>query len=268
MMLIVFGLPLSFSLYLSFRGWTAARSITGGDFVGFENYAYLLGDPAFIQSLILTNILTVVTVFFEVLLGLCIALALNREIPFVQVARTILIMPMMMTPIVAAMCWKLLFDPQYGLINYLLGTEHVWLGDRYLAPIAISLVNVWQSTPYVALLLLAGLRSIPSDPYEAAAIDGANRWQQFWHITLPALQPTLLVAILLRTIFEFRTFENVYVMTGGGPGGATNVMSIFTYMLTFIQFDFTLGAASSWLMLLSSFVLCAIPILFFRLVGR
>ena len=95
-------------------------------------------------------------------------------------------------------------------------------------------------------MLLAGLRSIPSDPYEAASIDGAGPWRQFWHITLPALQPTLLVAILLRTIFEFRTFENVYVMTGGGPGGATNVMSIFTYMLTFIQFDFTLGAAASW----------------------
>jgi multiple sugar transport system permease protein len=267
-MVIIFGLPLLFSLYLSTRGWTPERSLSGGAFVGFENFAYLLSEKAFRDSLLLTNLMTICCVTLEVTLGLGIALALNRELPLISTARTVLIMPMMMTPLVAALCWKLLLDPQYGLVNYMLGTQNVWLGDPVMARISVGLVNVWQNTPYVALLLLAGLRSIPTDPYEAASIDGANAWQRFRYITLPALQPTLLVAILLRTIFEFRTFENVYVLTGGGPGGATNVLSIYTYMLTFVQFDFTLGAAASWITLIASFALCMVPIVVFRFIGR
>ncbi len=163
---------------------------------------------------------------------------------------------MMMTPIVAALCWKLLLDPEYGLIDYLLGKKIVWIGDPFWAPIAVGLVNVWQNAPYAAILLLAGLRSLPSEPREAASIDGASRLQVFWHITVPLLRPVILVAVLLRVIFEFRAFDNVYVMTGGGPAGATNLLSILTYMITFGQFDFTLGAATSWVMLFVSLLLC------------
>ena len=118
------------------------------------------------------------------------------------------------------------------------------------------MVNVWQNAPYVAILLLAGLRSLPHEPVEAACIDGASRWQMFWHITLPLLRPYLLVALLLRMIFEFRSFDNVYVMTSGGPANATMMLSMYTYLASFVRFDLSLGAASSWMMLLISLVLC------------
>lgn len=267
-MLLVFGLPLAFSFYLSFQGWTATRSLFGGGFVGLENYELLLTEPAFLGSLLLTVIYTVATVAAEMCLGMAVALLLNRELPLMKLARSLLIMPMMMTPIVAALCWKLLLDPEYGFVNFLLGQDIVWLGEPSLAPFSVALVNIWQNTPYVAILLLAGLRSLPTDPVEAAQIDGANRFQIFLSITLPALRPAILVALLLRTIFEFRTFDNVYVMTGGGPAGATNVLSIYTYSLTFGQFDFTLGSASSWIMLVTSVCLCAVPVLFFRYMER
>lgn len=263
-MLLVFGMPLGFSFYLSFQGWSPTRSLLGGGFIGFQNYQLMLTDPAFQHSLILTLGYTLVTVSLELVLGLGVALLLNKDVPFIGFFRTILIMPMMMTPIVAALCWRLLLDPEYGLINYLIGAKIVWVGEPKLALFSVALVNVWQNVPYVAILLLAGLRSLPSDPREAAAIDGANRWQVFWNITLPALRPAIMVALLLRVIFEFRAFDNVYVMTGGGPGGATNLLSIFTYLLTFGQFDFTFGATSSWIMLIVCLLLCLIPMALFR----
>lgn len=263
-MLVIFGLPLAFSFYLSFRGWTATRSLFGGDFVGFENYQLLFTEPAFVSSLIVTIVYTVVVVALEMVIGLGIAIMLNKEVPLIKFIRAILIMPMMMTPIVAALCWKLLLDPEYGLVNFLIGQKIVWVGDPFWAPIAVAIVNVWQNAPYVAILLLAGLRSLPEEPREAASIDGANGWQSFWYVTLPALRPAILVALLLRTIFEFRSFDNVYVMTGGGPAGATNLLSIYTYTLTFGQFDFAMGAASSWIMLVTALLLCLVPILVFR----
>lgn len=267
-MLLIFGAPLVFSFYLSLQGWTATRSIFGGGFVGFANYRMLLAEPAFISSLVLTVTYTLITVSLEMVIGMGVASLLNKDVPFMRVARSILIMPMMMTPIVAALSWRLLLDPEYGLINAIIGQKIVWIGDPFWAPISVGLVNVWQNVPYVAILLLAGLRSLPTDPVEAAQIDGATRWQTFWYVTLPALRPAILVALLLRVIFEFRSFDNVYVMTGGGPAGATNLLSIYTYGLTFVQFDFTFGAAASWAMLACSVVLCALPILFFRFLER
>lgn len=267
-MFIVFGIPLGFSFYLSLHGWTPTPSLGGGPFVGLQNYIFLLEDSKFIQSTIFTIVYTVVVVSIELLVGLSIALLLNQEVPLIRMARSVLAIPMMVTPIVAALCWKLLLDPQYGFINYLIGQKLGWTGDPFLAPITVAIVNVWQNAPYVGILLLAGLRSLPSDPKEAAAIDGASAWQTFWNITLPGLRPMILVALLLRTIFEFRTFENVYVLTGGGPAGATNVLSIYTYGITFGQLDFTYGAASSWMMLVTVAILCSIPILLFRAMDR
>jgi len=124
------------------------------------------------------------------------------------------------------------------------------------ALISVIVVNLWQNAPYVAVLLLAGLRSLPSEPVEAASIDGASVWQVFWHVTLPLLRPYILVALLLRTIFEFRAFDNIYVMTSGGPANATMSLSMFTYLASFVKFDLSLGAAASWLMLFMCLLLC------------
>jgi multiple sugar transport system permease protein len=263
-MVLIFGLPLLFSLYLSFTGWSLGQELLGGEFVGFANYQDLLDDPVFLGSLGITFGFTAAAVAAQLGLGLVIALLLNVDLPCMRVFRTALIVPMMITPIVGALCWKLLLDPSHGVFNYWIGERIVWLGMPATALAAVWLVNVWHSTPYVALILLAGLRSLPSEPREAAAIDGASRLQMFRHVTLPLLRPYLLVALLLRTIFEFRAFDNIYAMTGGGPANSTMVLSMFTYLVSFVRFDFSLGAAASWMMLLMSMLMCLVFIAVIR----
>ncbi|MBP1884520.1 carbohydrate ABC transporter permease [Sinorhizobium mexicanum] len=259
--LLVFGIPLTFSLLLSFQGWTIDSALLAGRFVGLANYEDLFTDTLFRSSLLLTIGYTLSTVTLELLCGLGVALLLNSRVPFVRIFRTALIIPMMITPIVAALTWKLLLDPSYGLVNAILGTKTVWLGDPNLALIAVGIVNIWQNTPFVAILLLAGLQSLPSEPVEAAAVDGANSWQTFRHVTLPLLMPYVVVAVLLRTIFEFRSFENIWVMTGGGPANATKLLSVYTFEASFLSFDLTLAAASSWVMLFIVLIFCVFFIL-------
>ncbi len=256
MMLLIFGLPLLFSLYLSFEGWSPDQGLFSGSFTGTANFEDLLTDPQFIKSLSVTFLYTAVTVAAELACGLGIALLLNIDLPLIGLFRTALVVPMMITPIVAALCWKLLLDPDHGVVNYWIGSHIVWLGRPDTALISVMVVNLWQNAPYVAVLLLAGLRSLPSEPVEAASIDGASRWQVFWHITLPLLRPYVLVALLLRTIFEFRAFDNIYVMTSGGPANATMTLSMFTYLASFVRFDLSLGAAASWMMLVMCLLLC------------
>jgi multiple sugar transport system permease protein len=258
LMLCVFGLPLIFSGFLSFQGWAPELGLFDGKFVGTDNYEDLFTDPAFLGSIRLTLIYTAATVGAELACGLGIALLLNIDLPYIAIFRTLLIVPMMITPVVAAFCWKLLLDPDHGVIDYFLGQHIVWLGLPATALFAVALVSVWQNVPYVSILLLAGLRSLPHEPVEAARIDGASVWQIFRHITIPLLRPYIVVALLLRTIFEFRAFDNIYVLTGGGPANATMTLSQFTYLASFVRFDLSLGAAASWAMLAMSMVLCAV----------
>src|SRR5499427_10051052 len=179
-MLGVFGMPLAFSFYLSFTGYSQGQRLFSGGYVGLENYQDLLSDPVFTGSIAITLVYTAAAVTAEMVLGLGIALLLNIDLPGIRICRTALIIPMMVTPIVGALCWKLLLDPSHGVINHWIGQQIVWLGRPDTALAAIWIVGVWQSTPYVMLILLAGLRSLPSEPMEAAAIDGASRWQVIW----------------------------------------------------------------------------------------
>src|SRR5258706_11124632 len=196
MMVGVFGLPLVFSLHLSFTAWGLEQPLFAGRFVGLANYDDLLTNPVFKNAIFITFGYTAATVAAQMLLGLGIALLLNVELPGMRVFRTALIVPMMITPIVGALCWKLLLDPSHGVLNEWIGQQTVWLRRSDTALAAVWLVGAWQSTPYVTLILLAGLRSLPSEPLEAASIDGASRRQAFWHVTLPLLRPYLLVALL------------------------------------------------------------------------
>jgi multiple sugar transport system permease protein len=262
--ILVFGIPLIFSFWLSLSGWSIKQSLFGGRFLGIGNYQDLFDDPAFVNSLVRTLAYTATTVAAELACGLGIALLLNLDLPLIGFFRTALIVPMMMTPIVAALCWKMLLDPQYGIVDYIIGSPVLWLGRPLLAFVAVAFVNVWQNAPYVAILLLAGLRSQPSEPVEAAAIDGASRRQVFWHVTLPLLRPYIVVALLLRTIFEFRSFDNVYVMTAGGPADATSVLSIYTYVTSFQSADMNLASAASWVMLAIALVFCVGFVIFIR----
>jgi multiple sugar transport system permease protein len=255
LMLLVFGIPLLFSAWLSTEAWSPDQSLFGGTFAGADNYQDLLTDPDFTGTLVLTLEYTAAVVAAELGVGLGIALLLNIDLPWIGLFRTLLIVPMMITPVVAAFCWKLLLDPDHGVVNFFIRQHIVWLGRPDTALLSVAVVNIWQNAPYVAILLLAGLRSLPHEPIEAARIDGASRLQIFRHITVPLLRPYLLVALLLRMIFEFRSFDNVYVMTSGGPANATMLLSMYTYLASFVRFDLSLGAAAAWMMLLISLVM-------------
>ncbi|CAN7210612.1 sugar ABC transporter permease [Phyllobacterium sp. LjRoot231] len=248
------------SLIMSFVAWSIDQPVSEAAFVGLRNYRDLFADPVFVASLWLTLGYTAATVCLEILIGLAIALLLNLDLPFIRFFRIALIVPMMVTPIVAALCWKLLLDPTYGLVDYLMGSPVIWLGNPTLALITVGGVSVWQNAPFVALLILAGLQSLPKEIIEAATIDGATKIALFRHITLPLLSPYLLVATLLRIIFEFRAFDNVYVMTAGGPANATLVLSIYVYHTSFFSFDLTLASAASWIMLAIVLTVCLLLI--------
>jgi multiple sugar transport system permease protein len=256
-MVVIFGVPLLCSLVLSTVGWRTQPSLSAHEFDYGRTFIHLLTDDRFRSSVMLTVGYTAATVAAEVLLGLGMALLLNMELRFIGLLRTIIVIPMAMTPVVAALTWKLLLDPNAGLIDAIIGRPIVWLGTPMTARLAIAGVNVWQNAPYVALLLLAGLRSLPREPFESALLDGASSWQRFRYVTLPLLRPYILIASLLRTIFEFRAFDYVYVMTSGGPADSTMVLSMFTYLVSFVQSDLSLGAAASWVMLLCVLPVCA-----------
>lgn len=245
--------PYCLNLYLSFTHWRG-----GFDppvLTGLANFRFLLTYPNFWNSAILSGLFTVAAVVFEVALGLGLALLLNRNLPGTPFFRTALIIPMVMTPAVSALTWKtLIYDANWGLLNYLVslvgGGRHAWLAESHLAMATVIAMDVWHWTPFTTLVMLAGLASLPRELYEAAAIDRANAWQRLWHITLPLLAPVLLVATMFRTMDAFRTFDVIFIMTGGGPGRVTETLPLLIYQIVFSFSDFGAGAAVGMLMLL------------------
>jgi multiple sugar transport system permease protein len=258
---LIFVIPLAVSLGLSVFGQASSAELIPSRFVGLRNYSDLVGDSDFLATVGRTLTYTFFAVLFEVVLGFLMALVLNVEMRFMHIARTILIVPMMMTPIVAALMWKLGFDVNHGFVNHVVPTNIIWLGSAVPAFVAMVTVNVWQNAPYVALILLAGLRAMPQELLDAATVDGATRLQRIVHVVIPTLAPHLLLAVFLRTIFEFRAFENIYVLTGGGPGTSTMVLSVFTYVTSFVSFDLGLSAAAAWLTLVLTLLLCGLLLL-------
>ena len=198
-------LPLAFSFYVSFHRWDLTIVPSRLSWVGLRNYASLLASAEFWRVLQFTLVYTFACVAGELVLGLALALLLNRARFGQGVFISLLILPMMMAPIVTGLAWRLMFNPTYGAINQIfhLGTT-AWLGDIWLAKLAVIVATIWQETPFVMVLLLAGLRSLPKEPFEAAVIDGAGWWQTLWYITLPLLKPVIMVTMLIRTIFEVR----------------------------------------------------------------
>lgn len=246
--------PLGYSLVLSLHAWTmGARQ--GWQFVGLSNFAMILrADPYFWTSVRVTLTYVGAAVGLELLLGLGIALLLHKRASGGGTVQTLLILPTMMTPVVVGIVWRLLYNPELGLLNYALSGLGIprqnWLGDLQTAMAAVVAADVWEWTPFVALVLLAGLRAMPVEPFEASAIDGASSWQVFRYITLPLLRPTLLVALLLRLMDAFKTFDLVFVLTKGGPGMSTEVLSYYTYRYGFKFFHMGYASALSYFLLI------------------
>jgi multiple sugar transport system permease protein len=238
-------------------------------FLGTENYQALFADRAFYQALLFTLLFTFVSVPLEVVLGLVFALVLNHPLPGRGLLRAAVLVPWAIPAAVSGRAFELIYNFNYGLANYLaltLGLSDVpvnWLGSSYGAFASLIIADAWRTTPFVAIILLAGLAAIPKDLYRQATIDGAGSLQQFARVTLPLLRPVLMVALLFRTVDALRVFDVVYVITGGGPGGSTNALSLYGYQY-FLSGDFGYGSAISVVLFAVALVL---SLLYVRLSG-
>lgn len=217
-------------------------------FVGMGNYRFLMIDHRFWNSLGNTIYFTVVSVALELILGLAIAVLLDRPFRGRGWMRAIILIPWAIPTVVSAKMWEWIYNVEFGVLNYLLITMSLtdepvnWLGDPFWAIHAAILMDVWKTTPFVTILLLAGLKMVPRDLYLAARVDGAGPWAVFRHITLPSLKPMILVVLLFRTLDAFRVFDAIYVLTGGGPANTTETLSIYTYKLLFQTLQFGYGS--------------------------
>ncbi len=222
--------PIGYMIYASFLDWNPSQRIGEAEWVGLRNYATLLQDDSFRESLSVTLIFAAVVVSVEMVLGVGLALLLDRNIRGLSVLRTLFILPMMIAPIVVGLMWRYMYHPTVGTFNRTLtslGLEPVpWLSDGWWALTSVIIADIWQWTPFIFILSLAALQSLPRSALEAARIDGATGWQQIWYIKLPLMMPVLIVTCLLRLIDAFKVLEVILVLTNGGPGLSTEILSL------------------------------------------
>lgn len=256
--LVMMVFPIIYTVWNSMTPW----SISAGRpavFFGLENYQKLPDDSRFVASIGRTFYFTVIAVSIEVILGVSIALFLNREFRFKRIINSIMLLPMMATPVAIAMVWLLMYVPTTGIVNFVLRSlglpEGLWVYNAQSVIPALALVDIWEWTPMIILISLAGLTALPHDPFEAARVDGASTWQTIRYITLPMLMPTISVATLLRLIDAIKTFDIIYTMTQGGPGFTSETMNIYAFIQAFQYFNF--GYASSILVIFFAIVLGA-----------
>lgn len=248
LLLLVFAYPIGRAFWESFFTKNLGSELQPV-FSGVENYTRMAFDGRFWGSLRNTTIFTVASVVLELLIGMGIALVLNQAFRGRGAIRTIAILPWALPTALIALAWTWIFNDQYGVVNDILRrlglieTGINWLGEPTLAMIAVIIADVWKTTPFISILLLAGLQSISNDLYEAHALDGATAWQSFRQITLPLLMPQILIAGLFRFAQAFGIFDLIAVMTGGGPGGATETVSLYVYATVMRYLDFGYGAA-------------------------
>jgi len=257
-LMVVF--PLLYMIYLSFTDWKMGAATP--NLIGFKNYAAVLADKQFWADTKNTFYLAFLSVAVELILGTFVAVILNRPFFGKNVVKTLFLLPMVATPIAMGMVWQLIYDPTLGVANYLLdflGIDPVmWLVDPNLVLKSIALIEVWEWTPMVMLIVLAGMAGMPADVYEAAKVDGANRFQIFRRVTLPLLRPTLIVTALMRIIDALKTFDIIYATTEGGPLKASETVNLYAYKSIFSYFKMGRGSALIICFLLEIGLVCAL----------
>ncbi len=253
--------PLIYSLGVSLFQVTLGRPAT---FIGLSNYREILIDPAFWHAAAVTGVITIAAVTLEVVLGVVIGLILNRQLPGLGLVRLIVYFPMMLSPLVMGYFWRFMLDRSLGVVNWMLRVVGIhplgWLIEAKLALVSIIMVDVWQWTPFVILLVMAGLQTVPPELYEISTLDRASTWMQFRRITLPFLRTPLMLAVLFRTIDTLKLFDTVFIMTGGGPGDFTQTLSVMDFKIGFTYFNVGKAAALSWLIVVIITVLATLLI--------
>ena len=242
--LLVILFPWFFTLFMSVHDW----KVTGDTpFVGLANYAKMLSDERFLSAVTRTLWFTAASVIAPLLLGVWAAVCFASNFKFRGLARTLFVLPMMATPVAISLVWTMMFHPQLGVLNYILTRmglpPSTWVYDAATVIPTLVMVETWQWTPLVMLIVLGGIASLPTDPYEAAILDGASSWQMFRHITLPLVRPFIMVAAVIRLIDALKTFDTIYVITLGGPGTASETINIMLYQTAFAYYDLGYGSA-------------------------
>jgi len=236
--------PWIFTLYMSVHDWKVSGATP---FVGMANYAKMLTDDRFQWAMVRTLVFTAASVIAPMLLGVWAAVCFASNFRLRGLARTIFVLPMMATPVAIALVWTMMFHPQLGVLNYLLSViglpPSAWVYDSATVIPTLVMVETWQWTPLVMLIVLGGIASLPQDPYEAAILDGANAWQMFCHITLPLAWPFIVVAAVIRMIDALKAFDTIYVITLGGPGTSSETLNILLYQTAFAYYDLGYGSA-------------------------
>jgi multiple sugar transport system permease protein len=252
----------------SFRDWSLHDPKR--TWIGLANYAHVLGDPEFI-GIVLPNTFgfMVASVSCSLVFGLLVALTLNQRWPGRALMQSIVLLPLMVAPVIAAIMIRWMFNDQFGVVNAALGGMGIapvsWLTQRWTAFSVILLTDVWLWTPWFALILLAGLQSLPPEPFEAAQIDAAGPWRTFRYITLPMLRPVMVVCIVIRSIDAFRTFDIVWTITGGGPARATELFSIYAYVESFQFLNLGRGSAAA---VIGAIIIVIFAMLLYRILNR
>lgn len=261
--LFVIIYPLFYSFFLTFHKFTIGMD--SPRYIGLRNYVSLFSDTRLLHSLYLSIAFTCIALILEFLIGLGLALLVDKVIRGRSMIISILIIPMGVMPVVIGLVWRMLYHPSYGVVNHVLTTlgfkGPLWLASTRWALPALILSDIWQWTPYIFLVILAGLQSLPKEPFEAAKIDGASSWQMFHQVCFPLLRPVILVVLLLRAMDLIKEFDKVYTLTGGGPGSATEIMSYYVYKIGFKYFKMGYGATCSFLIL---FVIAALSFILIK----
>jgi multiple sugar transport system permease protein len=269
-LLLFIALPIGQSIFLSLHRIIIGLPQLKTPFVGLGNYKQLLTDPVAWDSFWITIIFVGTTTFFELLIGLLLALLINHRFPGRGGLRACILIPWAIPTVVAAQMWRFLLNDAYGMVNYAVfgsETSHYipWLAQPATALVAIIIADIWKTSSFAALLILAGLQVIPEEIYQAAKVDGAVVWRRFWHITWPLIRPALLVALLFRTIDAFRVFDIAFVMTQGGPADATNVLQLYGYKKMFVEGWMGYGSTLSVCIFI---MVLFLAIIYVRMVGR
>jgi multiple sugar transport system permease protein len=260
--------PIAIGANASFRDWALYNPKK--TWVGLAHYQAVLSDPEFLRVVLPNTFLFMfASVLGALVLGLALALLLNRPFAGQKLVQTVLLVPLMVAPVIAAIMMRWMFNDQFGIVNAVLeglGLDgQPWLVERWTAFGVILMTDIWLWTPWYTLLLLAGLQSLPREPFEAAAIDGTSTWRMFTHLTLPMLRPVIVVCVVIRAIDAFRTFDIVWTLTGGGPGRSTELFSLYAYVLAFLTLDFGRGSAAA---IIGGIIILVVGVVLYRVVDR
>jgi multiple sugar transport system permease protein len=242
---IIVIFPILYNIYMSFHKWKIGLGVP--EFIGIGNYIEAFSDPRFWNGLKVMIYFSGLSLSLEIVLGLFIAVYLNREFKGSSFVQTMYVFPFAATPVAIALIWRILLNPQIGALNYFLSLvglpPSLWISSTRTVVLSLVMVDVWKWTPMITLIVLAGLKSLPQDPFEAAIIDGANVPQVFYYITLPMIRPVLITALTLRSLDNLKEFDIIYTITQGGPGNASETLYLYSYKTAFSFFNGGYGSA-------------------------